>query len=227
MTREEKPKEETPRAEKPREVGIDESLPKITMVELFAKLFGFIAKEISETFGESGEEALAKAVAAFGRERGRGIAERAKLRGLPNTPGNYLASYDMDRSSEFASVATVKNGELEQVFSRCAIAGQFARDGLERYGRIYCDNIDPALAEGYNPEMECRHPEHFFDNGRCRFVFKLRGKRRDDGRGTQDCSRPPLADLGGVKRLRSPPWRGAHKARPDGSRFRGEKIPYR
>jgi hypothetical protein len=89
----------------------------------------------------------------------------------------------MDRSSDFASVASVEGGELEQIFSRCAIAAQFAKDGLERWGRIYCDAIDPALAKGYNPDMECRHPEHFFDTGRCRFVFKLAGKKeQDDGK---------------------------------------------
>jgi hypothetical protein len=164
--------------EKPREVQIDESLPKITMVELFAKLFGFVAREVSDAFGEEGERALARAVRAFGQERGRGIAERARRRGLSATPENYLASYDMDRSSDFASTASLSQGELEQIFSDCAIARQFEKDGVKRLGRIYCDNIDPALAGGYNKDMECLHPEHFFDSGRCRFLFRLK-----DGKG--------------------------------------------
>ncbi|MDR1487194.1 MAG: L-2-amino-thiazoline-4-carboxylic acid hydrolase [Deltaproteobacteria bacterium] len=150
------------------------------MVELFAKLFGFIAREVVETCGETGRGALVRAVERFGEERGQGIAQRAKLRGLSNTPENYLASYDMDRSSDFASVADIKDGELEQVFSRCAIARQFASDGLEQYGRLYCDNIDPALARGFNPDMECLHPEHFFDNGCCRFIFRIAKEKKND-----------------------------------------------
>jgi hypothetical protein len=167
--------------EKAKELFIDESLPKITMVQLLAKLFAFIAREVGESFGEEGEEAVVRAVRRFGEERGRGIAKRASLRGLPNTPENYLESYDMDRSSEFSQVSRVVDGELLQDFSRCPIAKEFQDSSMERWGRLYCDNIDAALAKGFNPDMECLHPEHFLDGGCCRFIFRLAAKKKKGG----------------------------------------------
>jgi hypothetical protein len=156
--------------------AIDGRLPKVTMFDIFAKMFGFVAREVVGTFGPEGRAALIRAVESFGLERGRGIAERARLRGLPNTPENYLSSYDMDRSDEFECFDGPGEGGVEQIFTGCPLARRFEAEGLKEFGLIYCQTIDPALARGFNERMECVHDEHFFTHGRCRFVFRLKGE---------------------------------------------------
>lgn len=55
-------------------------LEPVTMYHMFAKLFAHLAKEVSDTFGDAGKEAVRRAVKNFGEERGRDIAEEPKQR---------------------------------------------------------------------------------------------------------------------------------------------------
>lgn len=145
----------------------------VSMYVMFAKLFAYMSKEIIDRFGEEGEEAIKKAVQLFGEERGRDIARRAFAKGAKNDVENYLASYDMGRSDHFEYEDTYGEDQVEQVFTRCIFADQWTKDGMEKYGALYCEIIDAAIAKGYNENFECIHDKHFFKDGICHFCFKM------------------------------------------------------
>ncbi|QHM76490.1 hypothetical protein C7M52_02466 [Mixta theicola] len=152
---------------------IADDLQPVSMYQMFARMFAHLAKEVVDEFGDKGAEAIKRGVWNFGVERGKGIAKRAFARGKPNDSDNYLISYDMDRSDEFESTDSYYEGYVEQVFSRCVFASEFQKMGMEQYGILYCEMIDPAIAYGYNPDLKCRHDKHFFTDNKCTFCFKL------------------------------------------------------
>lgn len=146
----------------------------VSMYQLFAKMFAYLAKEVTERFGEEGEAAIRAGVQAFGEERGRDIAQRALANGLKNDPLNYLTSYDMERSDNFTCTDKYGEDQVEQLFTQCVFADQWMHDNTEKYGILYCDVIDPAIAKGYNENMECIHEKHFFKDNVCTFCFRMK-----------------------------------------------------
>lgn len=152
---------------------IADDLEPVSMYQMFARMFVAIAKEVVDEFGEKGEEAIKRGVWEFGVTRGKDIARRAEARGQKNDSDNYLISYDMDRSDEFESHDTYGKGYVEQLFTRCVFASEFKKLGMEKYGILYCEMIDPAIAYGFNPKMECIHEKHFFTDNVCTFCFKI------------------------------------------------------
>lgn len=153
---------------------IADDLEPVSMYQIFARMFIHLTKEIVEEFGEKGEAAIKRGVWNFGVERGKDIARRAHVRGQKNDSDNYLISYDMDRSDEFESIDTYGDGYVEQYFTRCVFASEFQKAGMEKYGWLYCEMIDPAIAYGYNPNLECIHEKHFFTDNVCTFCFKMK-----------------------------------------------------
>ncbi len=157
-----------------RTVREDESLDPVSPYTIMAKLFAHLAKAVVDRFGEEGKEAILEGVRAFGEERGRDIARRAAARGLPNDIGNYLPNYDMGRSDLFEYETIYHPKEIEQTFTRCAFGDQWKKDGMEEYGILYCQAIDPAIARGYNPNFEVEHDRYLLKEGVCHFRFRMK-----------------------------------------------------
>ena len=149
-------------------------LEEVDMYVLFAKMFAHITREVEAACGEAGVKAVREGVRKFGEERGRNIAERARQMGHEVTPEFYLSCYDMGRSDYFASEDTVSSDQVEQLFTQCVFAEQWMKDHDEKYGIHYCEMIDPAIAKGYHENFECIHDKHFFHDGCCHFLFRMK-----------------------------------------------------
>jgi hypothetical protein len=149
-------------------------LEPVSMYVIAAKLFGHVAKAVIDKYGEDAREVIKEGVRAFGEERGRDIARRAAAVGEPNEIENYLPNYDMGRSDLFEYVTINKEKEIEQNFTKCVFADQWQKDGMEQYGILYCEMIDPAIAKGFNPNLEVIHDKHFFKDGVCHFCFQMK-----------------------------------------------------
>ena len=152
----------------------DESTQPVSWATLFCRLFAHISKEVIDQFGPEGEQAIRNGVQAFGEERGRNIAQRAKARGCELDAYNYLPNYDMGRSDDFTAANTYGDNQVEQLFTQCGFADQWLSDGTERYGKIYCDIIDPAIAKGYSEDLECIHDRRVYEHGVCSFCFRMK-----------------------------------------------------
>ncbi len=159
---------------------LDPSLEPVSMYHMFARLFAHVSKSVIDRFGEEGRAAIAAGVDTFGEERGRDIARRAAAAGKANTVENYLTSYDMGRSELFVYEDVYGQGQVEQTFTKCPFADQWMQDGMEDYGIIYCEQIDPAIARGFNPDLACVHDQHIFKDQVCHFCFHLRGAAGGD-----------------------------------------------
>ena len=118
----------------------------VNMYILFARLFYHLTKEAEDAFGEAGVEAMRRGVWNFGVERGKDIAKRAAAKGCQNDIEHYLSCYDMERSEHFRSEDTIRDGEIEEVFTECVFAHTFSEDGMEKYGIHYCELVDLAIA---------------------------------------------------------------------------------
>ena len=146
----------------------------VSMFVLFAQMFSITAKHLEAEFGQRGLDVLANSVKEFGEMRGKDIARRAAARGKQNTLENYLDNYDMERSELFGYTNEYKPDCVCQEFTRCVFAETWIKAGEEKYGRIYCEHIDPAIAYGYNEDLECRHDKIMYADKKCTFCFKMK-----------------------------------------------------
>lgn len=151
-----------------------------TIYALMAKLFAETAKPFADTYGDKGKDAVREGVRTFGESRGKGIAHRAELKGYTNSMEHYLSSYDMERSELFEVDTTFHEQEIEQTFTKCPFGQQWADDGTGEYGILYCQMIDPAIANGYNPDFEVEHDQYVLNEGVCHFRFQMPKKERND-----------------------------------------------
>ncbi|WP_219837162.1 L-2-amino-thiazoline-4-carboxylic acid hydrolase [Paenibacillus sp. R14(2021)] len=157
-----------------RTVNEDESLEPVSPYTIMAKLFAHVSKAVVDRFGEAGKDAVREGVRTFGEERGRDIARRAGVSGKPNDIENYLLHYDMGRSDLFEYETKYHPLEIEQNFTKCAFGDQWKKDGMQEYGILYCQMIDPAIAKGYNPNFEVVHDEYLLKEGNCHFRFQMK-----------------------------------------------------
>jgi hypothetical protein len=151
-----------------------EALEPVNMYVIAARLFAHVSKAVIDKYGEEARDVIREGVRNFGEERGRDIARRAAAVGEPNEIQNYLPNYDMERSELFEYETINKEEEIEQNFTKCVFAETWQKDGMEDYGILYCDMIDPAIARGFNPNLEVVHDKHFFQDGGCHFCFKMK-----------------------------------------------------
>lgn len=158
----------------PYQVEGTEQYTALTPFARFSKMFAQIAKQVVDEYGEQGENAVKEAVKHYGEKRGKGIAQRARTNGLPNSVDNYLTHYDMARSDLFKIETVYKENEIEQTFTHCPLGQQWADDGMHKYGILYCQMIDPAVASGYNTKFDVVHDEYVLKEGQCHFLFQMK-----------------------------------------------------
>jgi hypothetical protein len=154
-----------------------EDQKSVSMYAIMAKLFAEIADEVTSRFGKEGEEAIRQAVRTFGERRGQNIAAKAAADGKSNTPENYLPYYDMERSVLFECDTIQKDDVIDQYFHVCPFAQTWLGDGTEKFGRMYCDEIDDALARGYNQNfVHTNHSHLLYGSDCCHMSFALKSK---------------------------------------------------
>ena len=139
-----------------------------------ALLFAWIAREVIQRVGEgSGAAVIGTWVRRYGNERGRRMALRAQANGHPLTVENYF------RYGEWS----VGEGEMEQRLLeksprvtihalKCPWFSAWKGSGLVIYGWLYCQGIDRALVEGFNPDLRIDVTRTLSNGGKeCEFIF--------------------------------------------------------
>jgi hypothetical protein len=145
-----------------------------------ALLFAWIAEALVTQIGlETAETALRQAVRRYGEQRGHRMALRAQAAGDPLTMATYLAYGEWQPPAGQAEQATqVVGSDVRAVVQRCPWYDAWEAEGLLRAGRLYCLEIDQALARGFAPaltlEVNAIRP---IDNASCEFVFRDGGQR--------------------------------------------------
>jgi hypothetical protein len=125
-----------------------------SMSEFTALLYYYLTKEIMEACPENGKEIIKRAIRGFGLHRGKAIAEKVKAKGLPPTIENLQPNYDMPIIAGWEpNLQQRPNGEWYGQTDECTFANVWRELGHLDIGRLYCD-VDIALREGYNPDIE-------------------------------------------------------------------------
>ncbi|MBQ8161462.1 MAG: L-2-amino-thiazoline-4-carboxylic acid hydrolase [Clostridia bacterium] len=129
--------------------------------------------------GDRGLDAFRLAVRLYGESRGRRMAQRCVRDGEKLTVESYLA-YCEWRPSGCAVQEGISNVSqvLEEAparkvcISRCPWHHTFEALGAGEAGRIYCREIDAAIARGFSPEFTYRAERTLMEHDACLHVLE-------------------------------------------------------
>lgn len=127
---------------------------KINNFNLFAKLFCTISEEVITRFGEEGKKAIVASVKQFGKRRGKEIAELVIFKGKPLTLKNFMVYSTFDSADTAKYKMNIIDGNVEVVIRSCIFCEGCEDWGKKEFGKIYCEFIDEAIMEGYNPDIK-------------------------------------------------------------------------
>ena len=123
------------------------------MAEFTALLYYHLTKEMMAAYGDDARKVIKKAIREFGLERGRNIARKVVENGEALTIKNLDKYYDMPISQGWGPAADYKDGIKHSKTMSCTFAQVWIDKAWEEIGHIYCE-VDPAIREGYNPDIE-------------------------------------------------------------------------
>lgn len=146
---------------------MSETLKPVSIYTITAKLFAAIADEVIRQFGEEGEKAIREGVRKFGETRGKNIAANVEGAGLEKVLTNYLPYYDMERSKLFVYETNCSEDRIEQKFYQCPFAHAWIEDGNQKIGKLYCEEIDDAIAKGYDSKLQCVSQQRLLNGDEC------------------------------------------------------------
>lgn len=143
-----------------------------TMLYYFGKA---LIQELGE---ENGTALIVKQIEEMGIDSGRATRKAYESQGLDNRFRNFFKMADSgDIVYSFAwEGSTKKSTEDERVveYSYCPIAEGYKRLGAEgvKIGELFCNHIDNAIIQGYNPDYECKRESSLNRDGLCRLHWK-------------------------------------------------------
>jgi len=139
----------------------------------------YLAKGIIEELGEEkGKALVVEQVKEMGRSTGERMRKAFEDKGLDNSFKNRSNRADPEEIVYgFAWVGgPISSSDEERVieYTYCPIAEGFkvfGESGVE-IGELFCNHIDNAVIDGYNPEYMCVRESSLNRDGVCRLHFK-------------------------------------------------------
>ena len=139
----------------------------------------YLGKAIIQELGEEkGTALIIKQIEEMGHNMGKATRKAVESKGLKDSFRNYFFESDSGNTPyDFAWTRSIKKStDAERVaeFSYCPIADGYKRLGEEavKIGELFCNHIDNALIQGYNPDYECKRESSMNLNGLCRLHFR-------------------------------------------------------
>lgn len=141
--------------------------PISALSNIYGFLYFFLAKEMTESFGEQGEEALRRALTAYGNYRGRLLRERHEQQGItPNIKSfweNYDLPYDKRTTrnrhviAEYESYSECYTCQFNDIWR---LLEKTAPGQACKLGYIYCETFYKAMCQGSSPNMVLEFPQN-------------------------------------------------------------------
>jgi hypothetical protein len=139
-----------------------------------ALLFAWITRAVVENVGtEKGKAVVGNAIRRYGEQRGKRMALRALADGRAPTMDAYRA-YGEWRAEPGESQSEIVETEPQLTIHvlSCPWQRAWEENDLLAYGRLYCRDIDAALARGFNPRLQLDvNTTLTNDSLPCEFVF--------------------------------------------------------
>lgn len=128
----------------------DEDL--VIMSEMVAKMYYHLAHEMLSSFGPEGEEALRRAVRAFGRDRGATMRKKHIAAGIPINVRSIFEHYDMPgtsssrfRRTTFRLDENTRQSETYVCLFKEVWEELGGEEALRTLGQIYCNEFHQAM----------------------------------------------------------------------------------
>jgi len=142
-----------------------------TLGGFYASLYAHLAKEVIDTFGEKGEEAIREGTRKYGKWRGANLRKAHQEQGYEINLKNLFEHYDMPNTNMLKS-HRFKTGEREwasEVFE-CTLYDMWERIGMVDMGLLYCEEFHHAMWQTYWDKIKLEMPKILTQpNDRCRF----------------------------------------------------------
>jgi len=138
----------------------------------------YLAKGIIDKLGDEGTALVVEQIKEMGRNSGKRMRQSFEKQGLDNSFKNYsdrVSSDDIVYRFAWEGSTPVETDEERVVeYTYCPIAEGFKMLGAEgvKVGELFCNNIDDAVIQAYNPEFECVRKSSLNRDGLCRLHFK-------------------------------------------------------
>lgn len=140
--------------------------------DLWSLMYYVFAKEMVDSFGEEGKEALRRAIRSYGRARGLRLRNRHEEQGLPVNLRSLFEHYDLPGHPGTEKTRMVfEDDELVSFTYVCPYERIWrARHGAE-LGLVYCQEFHHAMWQTYRPDLNVEIPEILTkDDPHCKFV---------------------------------------------------------
>ena len=153
-------------------------------MDIYGLIYAHMAKEMIETFGKEGEEAVRRAIRNFGIDRGKRLRARHEKEGRPINLDTLFKHYDLGGTradTRFSrTLLELTENTRYSLTLRCPVQERWREVGPSEYGVIYCEEFHPAMWNAYLegtvtllPKLLSRGDEH------CQFEVFLPGHQRD------------------------------------------------
>jgi hypothetical protein len=146
-----------------------------------SRTYYFMAKTMIEELGpEKGKELFLKQIYKMGNHMGKQnrkyVTSQGKENNIEEWFGPSLSELSVYSFAWEQTKREVSRDEAGVEWSVCPIAEGFKKLGSEgiEIGEWFCDNIDNASVQGYNPKYECVRESSLHKDGVCRLHFKLK-----------------------------------------------------
>ena len=140
--------------------------------DLWALLYCIFAREMVDSFGEKGEEALIRAIKAYGVARGARLREIHKSKELPINLRSLFEHYDLPGHSGTKKTRKVfDDNKLVSYTYKCPFQGQWRERGCINEGKLYCQYFHHAFWQEYRHDLDVQLPEILTtDDPHCLFI---------------------------------------------------------
>ena len=142
-----------------------------------ADLYYFVARRVIEDLGEAGERAVRRGLREFGLARGAAIRAEVEAAGEEVNLSNFLKHYNLPMRRAWRGLSSVTATRRDNTVTRCPFADQWLqRDGAS-IGQAYCEEVDPAIREGYSPELHFTASQFLLrDHAPCRQIDEMEAR---------------------------------------------------
>ena len=140
--------------------------------DLWSLMYYVFAREMVDSFGEEGEEALRRAIRNYGKARGLRLRNRHEEQGLPISLRSLFEHYDLPGHPGTEKERTVFEDDRLVSFTYICPYERIwrARDGND-LGLLYCQHFHHAMWQAYLPDLKVEIPEILTKGDpQCRFV---------------------------------------------------------
>lgn len=151
------------------------------MLEIWAKMYYYLARGLIRSFGAQGEAALRRAIRRFGRERGQLMRQDHLARGYDINLKSLFTHYDLPVDVGFERRPIEFGPDVrrsETLICKYHDVWKQYPDG-NQIGKIYCEEIHHQIFAAYDPATQINLTSTLTqDEDRCRFAIFLRPANR-------------------------------------------------